>query len=184
MNRLNILPCNRPIISPRSISHKICSIPTQNVDSVHFSKNVNISVYSKGEGSIKFQCKQIEEGAKFQCTDFWKRNLKAQLSRWSKMYRRLGRGWQIMTKGFLVRWKEKNKICLLARSPGFMWMDLEKIATKGFSTELSSHMKFHLANCYGKVEWIFRMFWTPQGNASSQKTFCCIFVSLGLRFGL
>ncbi len=27
------------------------------------------------------------------------------------------------------------------------------------------------------AEWIFSMlFWTPQGNALSQKTFCCIFV--------
>ncbi len=104
-------------------------------------------------------------------------------------------------------------------SPGIIWMDLEKIATKGFSSELSSTRshkpqkknppKSTLQNilnfrvsyyAYKNAvrrkwkkdilpqqidEWIFSMLlWTPQENAFAQKTFCCIFVSLGPRFGL
>ncbi len=50
-------------------------------------------------------------------------------------------------------------------------MDLDKIATKGFSSELSStrsHKKDILPQRLCK--WIFSMlFWTPQGNALAKK---------------
>ncbi len=78
-------------------------------------------------------------------------------------------------------------------SPGIIWMDLDKIATKGFVLLYTWYRKnWHRDRVNKNIlnfpqrlgEWIFSvLFWTPQGNALAQKTFCCIFVSLGPRFG-